>query len=339
MTSSPVSVNSAGLPPVVFVVSSPLQLFNAIEARDRFHSGQPSHLLIIWKKIIDNEQMQALLDDGWASCRWLRHGGWARAWYAQLLAPWLAAMAGAEVLYLGYPLNVRAHVANVLSPPRIVLLDDGHATLHLMQLLDDPAYRAIRAPGVVDRLLGRRVGLDYTDRAELFTVYRPDGWPVERMIHNDFRAFRAKAARLPHTGRLLFIGSDLAGNIIPDSATEERLFAAMSAYYAGREVVYSAHRYENVESMRASPALAGIKVIRYPTLLEYALYQEGALPAGISTFCSSAIDTLTDIYGLPAEVLMIPEALLKPEKVEVMRSLYVNYRERGIPVIPLHVPD
>lgn len=339
MSAAPAPESAAANAPVVFVVSSPLQLFNAMEARDRFHSGQPAHLLVIWKKDIDKLQMEALLDEGWASRRWLRHGGWARAWYAQLLAPWLKSLAGASVVYLGYPLNVRAHVANVLNPPRIVLLDDGHATLHLMKLLSDPAYRAIRSPGLQDRLLGRRIGIGYTDRAELFTVYRPDFWPESRIIPNDFRAFRARTASLPRSGKLLFIGSDLVGNVIPDTATEERLFAAMRAHYAGREVVYSAHRYEDVEALRASRGLAGMPVVRYPTLLEYALYREGTLPAGIATFCSSAVDTLTDIYGLPAEVLVIPEAWLKPEKVVAMRALYANYRQRGIPLISLPLPD
>jgi len=138
---------------------------------------------------------------------------------------------------------------------------------------------------------------------------------------------------------MMFIGTDLVGNVIPDTDTEERLFAAMTAHYSGRKLLYSAHRYESLDSLRASPALSGVTVIRYPTLLEYAFYKEGVLPSTIATFCSSAIDTLTDIYGLPAEVLMIPEPLLIPEKVAVMRALYLNYSDRGIPVIPLRVPD
>lgn len=323
----------------VFVVSSPLQLFNAIEARDRFHRGESSHLLILWKKDIDREQMELLIDGDWTSLRWLRHGGWARAWYAQILRVWLANLRNVDVVYLGYPLNVRAHVANVINPSRIVLLDDGHATLHLMGLLMDPVYRNIRKPGVVDVFLGRCVDIRYVDRAELFTVYRPGEWPESRRIHNDFRVFRAKAALLPRSRKVLFIGSDLVGNVIPDVFIEEKLFALMASYYAGKDVIYSAHRYENIELLKASRGLAGMPVTRYPTLLEYALYGEGELPASIATFCSSAIDTLKDIYGLPAEVLMIPEAWVKPEKVAVMRALYENYRERGISVVSLPLQE
>lgn len=319
----------------LFVASSPLQLFNAIEARERFHAGEHNVLLVVWTRDIDRVQMAPLVDGRWAGVRWFRLKGWRRSFYPWLLNGWLRRLLPLGSLYLGYPYNLRAHLANLAAAQRTVLLDDGHASIEIAAHLADPARRARDDEHLADRLLGRRTGLHYAADLHFFTVYDLPDWPAERVLRNDFRCFRAQVAALPRNDALLFIGSGLVGNVVADAATEARLFGAMRRHYEGRRIIYAVHRYEDIDALRRLPELAGVEVVRYPTLLEYALYAAGELPAGISTFCSSAVDTLPDIYPLPAEVLVVPEHLVLPHKVAVLRGLYQSYAARNIPVIAL----
>lgn len=316
----------------LFVVSSPLQLFNAIEARDRFHAADANRLLVIWTRDIDRAQMLPLLDDRWREVRWYRFKGWRRSLYALALRPWLRAQQPVDTLYIGYPYNVRAHIANTLGTTRTVLVDDGHATLEITDYLADPVLRRRDDPHPGDRLFGRHTGMDYAATLHVFSVYALPGWPAERYVHNDFRAFRARVAALPAGDTLLFIGSPLAGNLVPGPDDEVALLHAMARHYAPRPVRYAAHRYEDLARLQALPGLANVTFMRYDTLLEYALFREGILPARIATFCSSAIDTLTRIYPVGAEVLRIPEARMLPGKRAWFEELYRNYASRGITV-------
>lgn len=323
----------------LFLASSPLQLFNAIEARDRFHAGQANRLLLVWTQDIDRQQMTALLDGQWQEVRLFRLKGWRRALYPLLLDRWVRAAGAPDTLYIGYPYNLRAHIANTSGARRVVMLDDGHATLDIAGHLADPARRAVDDPHLADRLFGRHTGLGYAERLHFFSVYPLPQWPAERYRHNDYRAFRVRAAALPSTDELLFIGTPLAGHVVRDARDELALLQAMAAHYAPRTVHYAAHRYENLAALQALTGLPNVRFFRYDTLLEYALFRAGRLPAKVATYCSSAIDTLKQLYPVAVEVLRIPDALLAPAKMPVIHAIYDHYAADGIPVVPLTAPD
>lgn len=322
----------------LFVVSSPLQLFNALEARDRLHPDDANRLLVIWGSAIDRQQMCVLLDGHWAEVRWLRLRGWVRAAYPLMLARWLAAQRPVSALYIGYPFNVRAHIANVLQAPRTVLIDDGHATIEFARHLASPESRALDNPHLADRMFRRHTGLDYAGRLHIFSVYEElPGWPADRRELNDYRAFKGRIAALPRTDELLFIGTPLAGTVVETAEQELDLLRAMARHYAGLRVRYAAHRYEDLDALSSLGGLPNVQFMRYDTLLEYALYRSGGLPARIATWCSSAVDTLTRIYDLPAEVLRIPDAMVMPVKRPLVNALYSSYAHRNIAVIDVDV--
>lgn len=326
--SNPISLISSSVR-VCLVVGSPLQLLNAIEARQRFHQDHHCTLLLIWSHDIDRQQMSALLDQDWQQVHVFEAHKWFRLFYPYLMSVVLEPLRGVDYLYLGYPFKVRAHIANTLQAQQVRFLDDGNASLTLAEQLRSPTLIKKHQPKLHDVLLSRKISIDYAKTATFFTLYPDMVWPRDQVIANDYRMLRQQIARQPTNLDVLFVGSAVAGAVV-SVAQEKQLIEAMAVYYAGQQVIYALHRFEDQAYFEREFAHTSLRFVRFDTAIEVALCQAQVYPQRIASFCSSALTTLSLLYGGQTEVLAIPSTWMEADVAARLDVIYQDFARSGI---------
>lgn len=318
----------------LYIASSPLQLFNCVEARDRCHPDDENHLLFVYKKAIDLEQARPLLDERWASKAFFKWTPCSRLLYGFTLQGYLKRFKTSENLYLGYPFNIRAHFANSLDA-RVWIVDDGNYSVWLVGQLDNPEADIWRHPSVVDRLFRRRVSTEYLQRAGFFTTYPLAQSSGREVIFNDFRGLRANLGRLSQTGEVIFIGSPIIGNVVRNEAQFLALMTQVSRYFNGRNIRYVAHRYEDVDRLRDLLEGLPFEVVRFSTLIELQFVMDGHRPLAVASVMSSALLNLGLIYDLPMTAFRVPEAWIPECRKNAVEVVYEQMEKDGVSVMPV----
>ncbi|MBV1870767.1 MAG: alpha-2,8-polysialyltransferase family protein [Gammaproteobacteria bacterium] len=317
----------------LYVISSPLQLINAIEARERFtHSGDDV-LIYIYRKQADLDSVSGILDKQWADISYFGLSTFTRLFYPQLLRH-LFKKNTIDRVYLGYPYNIRAHIANVCDVDTW-LLDDGTFTLWLNEELSKPASELWQPPSIADRLLGRHVDLSYLHKVVFFTTYDIQPPQSQLVVRNDFSCIKRQIVAKLAGEEVLFIGTPVEGRML--SSLEDFLSAMkqVRAFYGQRKVVYALHRHEDEKMRRAQLEPLGISTVRFDTPLEVACYEREDAPFEIASFTSSALANLHDIYGFSARSFRVPEQALIKERKEIFNTLYADLEKRQIPITTL----
>ena len=312
----------------LYVISSPLQLINAIEARDYFsHSGQDA-LIYIYRKQADLDQVRGLIDKNWCDVQYFRLNSFRRLFYPLILRRILGKRS-IERVYLGYPYNIRAHIANTCNVDTW-LLDDGTFTLRLNKELGEVQSPLWKAPSLSDRLFGRRVDLSYLKKVSFFTNYDIHPPQGQSVIQNNFASIKSRIS-VQNTGEhILFIGSPIEGLMLPSKEQFLLLIKKIQAFYGSRKIVYALHRLEDLGVRKDQLESLGITVVLFDTPLEVALYQEGPAPFEVASFVSSALGNLHQIYGISARSFLLPESDIMEEHKEAISKLYKDFEKRQI---------
>ena len=314
---------------IVFAVGSPLQLLNAIEARGRFHQNDETYLLVFWAKPIEYQQMQSMLDNQWNNVHIYSINKVFKLFYPWSLAKVLNPLRQASRLYLGYPFKIRAHIANVLHAKETLFLDDGNASLILAQQLGEcELYKKHRVKWY-DQLLSRKVDLTYAKEACFFTAYPDMHWPTDRIIENDYRCIKKSVIQGELNTEVLFIGSAIAGSVVSQEQ-ERHLIRAMADFYKNTRVLYALHRFENFEYFQNEFKDLNIQFIHFDCAIELALFQREIYPKKISSFCSSALNTLAMLYDCQLEVLAIPQSWMEISVAKRLEIIYEDFAQREI---------
>jgi hypothetical protein len=320
---------------VLFVVSSPLQLINAVEARDRFHTNEHTTLLFIFKKTIDIKQIQPILDQHWSQVHYFRWSKLTRLFYPLVLARLLKTLPKIARVYLGYPFNIRAHIANTCQE-ETWLLDDGTFTLWVNDQLAEIKSDLWKSRSIADHILGRRVSTQYLKQTTFFTCYNivpKQGQPV---VHNDFRCLKSRiSADVPVSDEVLFIGTPVEKNLVENTDAFIALMHQVKSFYGSQQVVYAAHRYENVAERQRQLAELGINVVQFDTSLEVAFFNAESRPAEIASFTSSALSNLHQIYGFTSRSFRVPSSMTPLARRDVFKLLYEDIGRRDITITDL----
>jgi hypothetical protein len=320
------------VPVNLFVVRTPLQLFNAIEARDRLHVGERNALLMQYGSAVDHELMEGLLDDGWQVVRRYAYNGLRRKLYAWLLASWLRQLGRPQVLYIGLITHLPLHVANFCAPQSLRLLDDGNETLLIARRLHELRQHLPRRRLWLERLLRQCLDPRALVDATAFSIYDTEPLGLPRLV-NDYRMFRQRMKSLPTRSCVVFIGSNLVGNYFKGEEEFLQALAAVHERWPGK-LMYCPHRYES-QALRERIQALGFELFLPDTILENAFMYAGWSPESLATFRSTAIDTLARIYGLPGVMVEMPLTSIIAAKLDELDMVWQTFRTGGGRVLML----
>lgn len=332
----------------VFILSSPLQVLNALEARAALASAESIAVVIEGPCPQSNAQLWAALREAsWDSVLTISFRSTLLGGRYVNVRPAVAALRAAPIarLFLGHHFDLALHLANSVPHRETYLLDDGVATIAVS------ARRTGRGPDIRDntpalKWFARRFLLRVRDRLRLgdvpalhyFTVY--DGLPSDSaniMHRNTLALLHAAKRRETSTGEIWFLGIG-----------SEAVFRSRARYLDYlREIRrrepsatfrYLPHRNESADLIEAVRIGAGMTPLLPDAPVELHLVRQSRTPRAVASFISSALYMVGVLF--PSEIQVVSYQMdfrdVKPRYRRQFSGIYDYYRRTPfIETVPL----
>ncbi len=295
----------------VFLIATPLQALNAIEARHHFKlaGGECQLVWLHSASPANNRQTGDMLKQtDWARIHTINQtGGTFRSWKRRFdeVNAVARSTARTEYLFVGdYADDLMRHFAHTVSSSKVVVLDDGNSTLLISRSRRDPAVPCHLMPnsfgGRVKHLAKTHLcGMNRSlvDELTFFTIYDLGADDRTTVVPNTYAYLRS---RLSQAGR-----SDetfLLGDATPDKdQMREDVYLdhlERALKHLGRSsLLYMAHRLEKAAKLRKIESRFGIRVRESTMPIECRLSLSVSVPRVIAGFFSSALDSCRVLCG------------------------------------------
>jgi len=161
---------------------------------------------------------------------------------------------------------------------KIILLDDGAKTIPIQKTFTEYNFY------------------------NLFTMYNITPIGNQKIYKNQYKALLGKINKdSTQSNKILFLGTKLSEIGIISEEYYIELLKKISVYYDDKEIIYIIHRGESKKKLKIieSNKNISIKQLEYPVEF-YGLY-ENEIPHMVSSFYSTALLTMKDIYNIEAE--------------------------------------
>jgi hypothetical protein len=320
----------------LFIARTPLQLFNCIEAKNRFHADEENILFYQYQRDIDKKQMQSLIKDE----EWHKVIAYPLDWKRRLFFPLflhrIKQDLGPEVSYCYYGAynSIISSLINSVDPKELVIVDDGVKTLEMARLVESGK---IDKKSFLKKIRNSVLSSDtaFLYRSSFFTIYDLGRYKIKnRVILNDYRIFHSSIKNLQKKDVVYFIGTNLNEKVLKDTASFEGYIKKIRAYYKGKRLIYVLHRYESPEFIRVFADRYNFEYVKFDGPIEIEIAGAGFLPVEIATFVSSAIDTLSILYpGSRYKIFYLEGKDIKESKRDIFAKLYDSFKDKGYEVI------
>lgn len=310
----------------LFIIFTPFQLFNALEAKNRFHSHEHNILLFINKGNAKNKaQIDYILSQNtFSEIHELNYISQSdKLFNIKKINQLLARFKPVQSVYVALFRNIAAHCINTLQPEKVVILDDGNRTLRVVSDFFS-ARQKNESKRFIDALFGKKTDLSFIYRACFFSIYPQIAQQVPDFIHNDYRCTQALNQHLPTQAQSFIIGSKLIGDTL-SQADFEKIVTAI-CQHDDREKIYLPHRHEDIEYLENLGQRLGFKVLVLPSILEYSLAGLGYRPEMLYSIRSTAADTLHRLYHIPVTIFQPDVSMIVPEKRQELALVYKHYQ-------------
>ncbi len=320
----------------IFLVETPLQLLNAIEARYSFSANKK--VLVVFNGINKSgiQQMKNMINKtDWDKIYYIT-GAPNKLLYVltqfsrvNKLNKIIKDYRIIENIFIGdYRSGLMRHIANSVSYKHCYLLDDGSATLLLPHYKEKLAFRQL----MIEKLLKifSRYKPNLISNPFLFTVYDKEKFPDNFVKNNGYLYIKNQFNNNVLEDKVFFLGGPLTEKdcVISEDVYFD-LLKKIRKYYINYDVFYIPHRRENSEKLKRIEDLTGMKVKKLDTCIEYAICFNKENPKVVASFFSSALINLKYILG---EKLLIHGFYLEPEYLtdgykEHVKQVYSHYSE------------
>lgn len=343
----------------IFLVKSPLQLLNAIEAKHHFGlDDKDCYLLVMgdrksysqlmklivasqqWRNVILMNRVGLMIGNPWSVNEEFHDIDRLRktllrssVFFIRRLNRLVRAIDDVQYIFVGDNNNpLMRHFVNSLHHEHTVLLDDGTATLDIArQRMQGQTARKPNRLSKKIRLAAKRVLQKLNDQqpdsVEFFTAYNIEVSNSDRVISNDFSYLRKQAKDLPVTDAIYFLGSPLSEVGLMTEADYLQQLLMVRAEYADRDFVYVAHRRENRHKLDAISQYPGAQVRLFEYPVEYQLAILGPRPTTIASFFTSALDNLNIILGDSINITayhLLEGSYAERERVDAVYAHYLS---------------
>lgn len=309
----------------LFLLSTPLQLINVIEAKKHFRISNDSSVAIFFAYSANLTTISKILDKTeWREIYFIEDDVESQKKHEDSLKAgnFLAAIKKVKEnhvkikklinqfqvvnnLFVGYYLGLEnIHFVNSVKYERLILLDDGIATLEInRRRKNDISFLNAWTMEFLAKVLFKKFILGYRiwhPRSVIFfTVYNIVTAPKDYLEKHNYSEIRRLVGKKEKNEEIYLLGQPLS-EIKPEILTEETYFnyiAQINERFKPNEVIYIPHRDEDrskLDRLRKSFNLT-IKVLDIP--IELFLLQQPKLPKYLIGFITSAIPNCKEIFG------------------------------------------
>lgn len=336
----------------VFVVETPLQLLNAIEAKQVLQLTN-NHLIIrVGGTGFSASKLKALVEmSPWDGVHYLEFWNATIEWGARFarlsffgrvqgvaydiqrainrhkVDKLAAKFAGAKKILLGNYLrgyqSYMRHFANRTGYEQLFLLDDGTDVLLICEARSQArsAKREIESGlGIKDRL--RRCFVDWDEKeaesVTFFTAYELKPPSFDKVITNNYQYLRDVASNSTRSQEVYFLGQSLVedGYVGLDFYVQQ--LRAIKDYYKGEQLIYIPHPRQAPWLMKKIEEAVGIQVRLCALPIECEVALAKSKPAAIASFFCSALQSCRAILG---KEVSIHSFYIEPEHVHTCHEL------------------
>lgn len=321
----------------ISLVRTPFQLFNCIEACNKFNAKGTNILICIYKNDIDEKIFRNIIDnDFWKEVYFYKLTFFNKIFYSINLNKILNKYKSSEYCFFGLITSYIIHSINRISASKNILIDDGNETLLIAKNIKEKNYdKKFFKKKLINFILRRDFSLDFLNNLEIFSFYNLDSFNLDnKLIKNEYVFFRKSIKQLPIEKKIFFIGSNLIGTYISKDYFENILRNVVN-YYSDYEINYIPHRYEDLEYLEHLSKDFKFKIKKFSTILELGILEYGKRPFGLISIRSTALETIGYLYDIDfLNIIEIDtDMLLKEEQILEYKNLYYNYKQKNIPII------
>jgi len=289
----------------LYIIGSPLQALNAIEARAVFPAANATAVLVESVSNTSNQQIRSILEsENWQEIRTLEiQQGRLRKRYANIAAT-VDALRATQIgrLFIGFYEDIFLHLAHSLPHQQVFLLDDGVATISLnytrtgnrKHLFPIPAWKQFVRRWFLQTADGMR--LDPIDTLHYFTIYDrlvEDGRNLVQTHSMQRLASRRAMTSQSNQVWLLGLGSE------PIFKRQELYLDAIERIVRSwwpTPVRYLPHRLESPLQVELIQRHTGAEILHAGMPVELYLVQFDPVPAVVCSLVSSALYTVGALF-------------------------------------------
>jgi hypothetical protein len=290
----------------VFLVTSPLQLLNALEAQRHFRLPvEVCDLLLLVRGSPGNRQQLTRLVD---ASDWNRmhvvsrsRGNGFLDWLSMQKRLAAFGRGPVERLFVGnYLSELQRPMVRKLAPRSVWSLDDGTATLWVDELRRKIGQcreetRLRLAPLLRRILFGVKDA--HVDRLNYFTIYPVHPRPGEEVVKNTYERLRDLPKSWQRIEEVYFLGEPYSEDkIMPSVEVYMHYLEDVREHFGDSPMVYLPHRREDAGKLKVIERGLGVTIKSFGMPVEYALCKHGLRAACIGSFVSSALGNCQVIF-------------------------------------------
>jgi hypothetical protein len=342
----------------LFLISTPLQLINVIEAKRELNIPDESSVaifityssnLITLKKIIDHRQWKEMhfIDDDVESLK--KH---EENFQNRNLLPVLKKAVSnlskintlikkfnkVESLVVGYYFGMEnLHIMNSIHYNRLYLLDDGIATIEVnarrknkASFLKNQSLEFYLKTWVKKYLLGYKIS--HPKSVTFFTIYDMEVSPDDKLLKHTYSEVKTLIKGLEKTDEVFFLGQPLS-EIHPEIVSEETYFdylLKIKTYFNTSNLVYIPHRDELAEKCLRIEKDLRLTLKRIDLPVELFLLNQVRKPAVVSGFITSALPNCKEIFGAEIEIVAFriqSQKVVSKTMVSTLENTYAYFEK------------
>ena len=340
----------------IFLVKTPLQMLNAVEARHYFNLEYDNCILIIMGDRKSQPQLLMLADDmdEWGTVIVLNdvnlifsllcsnrtlstyntqsfsflNKSFFNIWRLNRISKCVGEV---DYIFVGYSRYVyMRHFVNITSHKYVVLLDDGNATTQIAkERKEGQVYPAHLGFKKKIKIISKRLlqGVKDMDLVNLsfFTIYNITPNENDKIIKNSFKYIRSRIEKLDVSENIYFLGSPLDESGIICQSDYLIHLSRVKNYFKDKNIIYIAHRRENPDNLEVIKSTLDLEVILFDYPIEYQLAMIGPRPGVLASFVSSALDSCRYIFGDSLKIMSFRLDLDGTPRQKEIESIYDAY--------------
>lgn len=330
----------------VFLVGSPLQLLNAIEARYKFNIHSNECLLLLcqsrspYNRQNNDKQLTVLLEGmRWENVSFVsrpnKSYGWVTAAY-KLRRIAEDIRGEVERVFIGdYRVDYLRNFPNLVQCQNVYLIDDGNGSIRLFKTINEHQMNSVYnypygLRSYILKIIKKIFGVYATDRyiPKFFTVYDFQEPSVENVIRNRYSYLANMSKNSKIVDEVFFIGTSLVEGQVMNYDAYNDYLGKICEYYANSHIVYIPHRNESADRIEHIRSRFGFEIRYFETCIEYALCTRGYVPSVIGSFYTAALENFQMIFGdrIRIQSFYFGTEHIDPSRRDIIEEIYDYYR-------------
>lgn len=319
----------------LFIIRSPLQLINAIEAQKHFNTSNNELVIIHTKKNTKNKELieaivkKRKLEQVFSVCAHNQDSGRSKF---MTMVKFIKNLQKKHYkhIFIADAGSVQMIIAANLDSQSVIHLDDGTKTIEKQEekLFIPQTYMNLKISRKMRYFRYWLFGLKpfISKPVDLFTIFNVKALENQKIITNDynyFNSFQTEEKRYDKDN-IYFIGQGLSESNIVSETFYLELLKRVKKQYSDKKIIYLPHRGEII-SKKKLELVDGFFEINSPSLpVELEFLEKDRYPYQIIGIASTALFTLATLFkNTKVYYFKIPdEEYLNTQKKEIWNRIY-----------------